>query len=179
MDSFIVALDQYGDSVYKTLSSYGVNFNLNNKDKIINDFKKRIIMSDCLNNDKIFGVILSKDMIDEKIGNINVIDYLKNKGIKSFVKIDLGLSEEIDGVKVMNNIPHLEYIIDEVLKKGSYGTKMRSLILKDDRKGIKNVLNQQFLLAKKIYLSGLIPIIEPEVSIYSENKEKCENILKE
>ncbi len=46
-------------------------------------------------------------------------------------------------------------------------------------KGIRAVVEQQFEVARQILDAGLVPIIEPEVDIYSEKKDEVETILKE
>lgn len=166
MNKFIAALDQSGSSINRTLSLYGAKYNEDNKKQLIDEFKMRIIRSKCFNSDIILGVIISKDMLNE-----DTLNYLDGKNLKVFVKIDTGLEQESNGVRLFKDID-----LDGL--KGAYGTKMRSLILKDDEKGISDAINQQFEMAKKIYSRGFIPIIEPEVSIEAENKMKCEKILK-
>src|SRR5690606_33785314 len=59
-----------------------------------------------------------------------------------------------------------------------FGTKMRSVIKEANPSGIRDVVDQQFEVAKKIIHAGLIPIVEPEVDINSPEKEKCEELLK-
>jgi len=54
---------------------------------------------------------------------------------------------------------------------------MRSVIKHADATGIRDVVKQQFDLAKIIYKHGLIPIIEPEVDINADDKITCEEIL--
>ena len=55
---------------------------------------------------------------------------------------------------------------------------MRSVIYEKNAEGIKEVVEQQFVLAKTIWKNGLVPIIEPEVNIGSPNKKECEVLLK-
>ncbi len=55
---------------------------------------------------------------------------------------------------------------------------MRSVIKEANMKGIKDIVDQQFSLAKQIAAKGLIPIIEPEVDIFSKDKEASEILLK-
>jgi fructose-bisphosphate aldolase class I len=55
---------------------------------------------------------------------------------------------------------------------------MRSVIKLANRKGIEQVVDQQFEIGKKILAAGLVPIIEPEVDINSHEKEQAEGILK-
>jgi fructose-bisphosphate aldolase class I len=55
---------------------------------------------------------------------------------------------------------------------------MRSVIKLANRKGIQQIVDQQFEIGKKILAAGLVPIIEPEVDINSHEKEQAEGILK-
>ena len=55
---------------------------------------------------------------------------------------------------------------------------MRSVIYEANEQGINDIVDQQFAFAKVICDNGLVPIIEPEVDIHSEEKEKCEELLK-
>lgn len=174
MDKFIAALDQSGGSVDRTLSLYGVEYDNYNRYELINSFKQRVFKSNCFNNSKIFGVIISKDMIKDK-----TVKCLKEKGFKIFVKIDEGLEDENNGVRLLKQFSDLDKNLDKLNIMGIYGTKMRSLILEDNEEGIRKVVKNQFDIAHKIYSKGLIPIIEPEISINAENKENCERILKQ
>ena len=118
--------------------------------------------------------------MNSKIGDKYTADYLwEDKKIISFLKIDKGLAELNNGVKLMKEIPQLEETLEKAKEKHIFGTKMRSVIYEANAEGIKEVVNQQFELAKVICRSGLVPIIEPEVDINSKDKELCEKILKE
>jgi fructose-bisphosphate aldolase class I len=97
----------------------------------------------------------------------------------SFLKVDKGLQEEKDGVKLMKEIPNLEEQLQNAKQNNVFGTKMRSVIYNANAEGIKAIVKQQFEFAKKICDYGLVPIIEPEVDINSQEKSECEKILKE
>jgi fructose-bisphosphate aldolase class I len=56
---------------------------------------------------------------------------------------------------------------------------MRSVIAHADKTGIAAVVQEQFEVARQIIGHGLIPIIEPEVSIKSPTKEEAEAILRD
>src|SRR5260370_35884092 len=60
---------------------------------------------------------------------------------------------------------------------GVFGTKMRSVINLASKAGIAAVVAQQFEVAGQIARHGLMPIIEPEVSIESPDKTGAEAIL--
>ena len=56
---------------------------------------------------------------------------------------------------------------------------MRSVIAHASRDGIAAIVKQQFELGEQINSHGLMPILEPEVSIKSTDKEGAEAILVE
>ena len=181
---FIAALDQSGGSSKKTLKLYGINEDEYSTEKemfnLIHEMRKRVITSKVFNNEHILGTILfEKTMMSEVDGKFTA-DYLwEEKGIVSFLKVDKGLEEEHNGVKLMKSIPMLKEELDEANKKHIFGTKMRSVIYEANEEGIKQIVDQQFEFAKIICDNGLVPIIEPEVDIHSTEKELCEKILKD
>ena len=181
---FIAALDQSGGSSKKTLKLYGINEDeYSTEEEMFNlthEMRKRVITSKVFNNEHILGTILfEKTMMSEVDGKFTA-DYLwEEKGIVSFLKVDKGLEEEHNGVKLMKSIPMLKEELDEANKKHIFGTKMRSVIYEANEEGIKQIVDQQFEFAKIICDNGLVPIIEPEVDIHSTEKELCEKILKD
>ena len=181
---FIAALDQSGGSSAKTLEKYGIKKDEYQTEEemfdLIHQMRTRVITSDVFNDNHILGTILFYKTMMGKIEGEYSADYLWNKkNIVSFLKVDKGLEEEENGVKLMKTIPDLENQLDEANEKHVFGTKMRSVIYKANEKGIEDIVNQQFEFAKVICNKGLVPIIEPEVDINSKDKEKCEEILHE
>ena len=179
---FIAALDQSGGSSKKTLANYGIDESAITSDEVMFDFihkmRSRIITNPAFTDKHILGVILFKNTMERDIDGVNAVTYLKNKNIPSFLKIDLGLDTESDGVQLLKSIPALDEILDEGIKYGVVGTKMRSVIHEYNEYGIKKVIEQQFSLAKKIIAKGLVPIIEPEVDINAKNKRQIESFMK-
>ena len=181
---FIAALDQSGGSSGKTLELYGISKDQYTTDQEMFDFihemRKRIITSKSFTNEHILGVILFEGTMNRQIEGENSSNYLWNKKhILSFLKVDQGLEELKDGVQLMKSIPNLIDLLTVAKSNGIFGTKMRSVIHEDNEAGIKKVVEQQFVLAQTIFSKGLIPIIEPEVSINATNKENCEILLKQ
>lgn len=181
---FIAALDQSGGSSAKTLEKYGIKKDEYQTEEemfdLIHQMRTRVITSDVFNDKHILGTILFYKTMMGKIEGEYSADYLWNKkNIVSFLKVDKGLEEEENGVKLMKPIPDLEKQLDEANVKHVFGTKMRSVIYEANEKGIEDIVNQQFEFAKVICNKGLVPIIEPEVDINSKDKEKCEEILHE
>lgn len=181
---FIAALDQSGGSSAKTLEKYGIKKDEYQTEEemfdLIHQMRTRVITSSVFNDKHILGTILFYKTMMGKIEGEYSADYLWNKkNIVSFLKVDKGLEEEENGVKLMKPIPDLEKQLDEANVKHVFGTKMRSVIYEANEKGIEDIVNQQFEFAKVICNKGLVPIIEPEVDINSKDKEKCEEILHE
>ena len=180
---FIAALDQSGGSTGKALKNYGINEDEYNSEEemfsLIHEMRKRVFTSKSFTSEHILGAILFEKTMLSKVGDEFTADYLWNeKKIVSFLKVDKGLAEEVNGVKLMKEIPNLAEELREANEKNVFGTKMRSVIYSANEDGIKAIVKQQFEFAKIICDAGLVPIIEPEVDINAPDKEKCEEILK-
>lgn len=180
---FIAALDQSGGSTGKALKNYGIDESEYTNDEemfnLIHEMRKRVFTSNSFTNEHILGAILFEKTMLSKVGEEFTADYLWNeKKIVSFLKVDKGLAEEENGVKLMKEIPNLAEELKVAKEKNIFGTKMRSVIYSANFEGIKAIVNQQFEFAKVICDAGLVPIIEPEVDINASDKEKCEEILK-
>lgn len=181
---FIAALDQSGGSTANTLEKYGVSKDSYSTEEemfeLIHEMRKRVFTSNVFTNEKILGSILFYKTMESKVDGKYTSDYLwEEKNIVSFLKVDKGLDDENNQVKVMKEIPDLEDQLRVARTRGVFGTKMRSVILGANREGIKEVVRQQFEFAKVICDNGLVPIIEPEVDIHIPDKERAEAILKE
>ena len=180
---FIAALDQSGGSSAKTLKAYGINEDEYKTDEemfdLIHEMRKRVFTSKVFNNDHILGTILFEKTMNSKVNDVYTADYLWNeKKIVSFLKVDKGLADEENGVKLMKPIPDLVETLHLANERNIFGTKMRSVIYEANEEGIKEIVKQQFEFAKTICDNGLVPIIEPEVDINAPDKEECEEILK-
>lgn len=181
---FIAALDQSGGSTPKALKAYGIEETSYQTEEemfdLVHEMRTRIIKSSVFNSDHILGAILFEGTMERTIDNTPTADYLwEKKGILSFLKIDKGLAEEKNGVQLLNPIPNLKELLEKAAKHHVFGTKERSLIKLANAEGIKAIVEQQFELAKEVVAAGLIPIIEPEVDIHSNEKEAAEAILKD
>ena len=181
---FIAALDQSGGSTPKALAQYGVQeSSYSNEEEmytLVHDMRTRIIKSPSFESDYILGAILFENTMDRKIDGQWTADYLwEMKNIVPFLKVDKGLAELANGVQVMKSIPNLDELLTRAVERNIFGTKMRSVIKEANSEGIREVVEQQFAVGKQIFEKGLVPIIEPEVDIYSSDKEKSEVILKE
>ena len=180
---FIAALDQSGGSTPKALSGYGVNEDQYNNDdemfNLVHEMRTRIVTSPSFTSDKVIGAILFEQTMDREVEGQHTGDYLANKGIVPFLKIDKGLAEQKDGVQLMKPMPELDTLLDRATEHKIFGTKMRSNILEFNKDGINQVIEQQFEVAKQIIAKGLVPIIEPEVNIDAADKADIEAYLTE
>lgn len=182
-NGFIAALDQSGGSTPKALKLYGVEESEYSGDAamfdLIHQMRSRLIKSKAFTGDRIVGAILFEMTMERQIDGIGSAEYLWNKKkIVPFLKIDNGLATENNDVQLMKPIPELSSRIAAANKHGVFGTKMRSVINLANAAGIEAVVAQQFEIGKEIIAGGLIPIIEPEVNIKSEQKGQAEEILK-
>lgn len=181
---FIAALDQSGGSTPKALLDYGIaEIAYANEDEmfdLVHRMRTRIITSPAFNSDYILGAILFKQTMDSKIEGMYTSDYLiEKKEIVPFLKVDEGLDDEENGVQLMKPFKGLDELLNRAKERNIFGTKMRSVIKEPHLNGIKEVVEQQFEIGKQIIAAGLVPIIEPEVDINSEQKAACEELLKQ
>lgn len=181
-DGFIAALDQSGGSTPKALKAYGISEDAYSTEEemfdLVHKMRARIITAPSFNKERILGAILFEQTMDREIEGKYTAEYLADKGIVPFLKIDKGLADEADGVQLMKPVPDLDDLLHRAVERGIFGTKMRSNILSANETGIQSVVEQQFEVGKRITQSGLVPIIEPEVNVYSEDKADSEEILK-
>ncbi|MER2292410.1 MAG: fructose bisphosphate aldolase [Aerococcus urinaeequi] len=180
---FIAALDQSGGSTPKALLAYGVaEDTYSNEDEMfakVHEMRTRIMTSPAFTSDKILAAILFENTMDRQVDGKYTAEYLADKGIVPFLKIDKGLAEEANGVQLMKDMPELDDLLARANDRGIFGTKERSNILAFNPVGIKEVVDQQFEVAKQVIDAGLVPIIEPEVNIKAEDKAAIEELLAE
>lgn len=181
---FIAALDQSGGSSAKTLALYGIGEDKYSTEEemfdLIHKMRERVFTSPVFTSEHIIGTILFERTMNSKVNGEYTADYLWNKKkIVSFLKVDKGLKDEENGVKLMKDIPELTNTLGVARERHIFGTKMRSVIYHANPDGIKAIVDQQFEFAKIICENGLVPIIEPEVDINAPDKKECEMLLKE
>lgn len=181
-DGFIAALDQSGGSTPKALSLYGIKGGSWSSDEemyeLVHAMRARIIKSPAFTGDKVMGAILFERTMDSEIDGIPTAQYLwEKRGVVPFLKIDKGLADPENDVRLMKPNPKLDDLLKRAVAKGIFGTKMRSVIDAANPAGIAAVVAQQFEIGKQILAHGLTPIIEPEVTISIPDKAKAEDIL--
>src|SRR5262244_3109393 len=180
---FIAALDQSGGSTPHALKAYGIAESAWSNEAemfaLVHQMRSRIITSPRFTGDRILGAILFENTMDRDIDGQPTADYLwKVKGIVPFLKVDKGVSAEKDGVQLLKPMPDLAALLGRAKAKRIFGTKMRSVIKQANSVGVKEIVAQQFEIARQIIAAGLVPIIEPEVDIHCPEKAKAEELLK-
>jgi fructose-bisphosphate aldolase, class I len=183
-DGFIAALDQSGGSTPKALALYGVDESAYSDDAemfdLIHAMRARIAQAPDFNGDKVIGAILFEMTMDRDIGGKPSAAYLwEERGVVPFLKVDKGLEDATDGVRLMKPMPDLDALCERAARAGIFGTKMRSVIDAASPEGIEKIVAQQFELGRQILAHGLIPIIEPEVTISIDDKAEAEALLLE
>jgi fructose-bisphosphate aldolase class I len=183
-NGFIAALDQSGGSTPKALRLYGVPETAYSGETemydMIHAMRSRIIKSPAFTGEKVVGAILFEQTMDREIDGIPTATYLWDKRkVVPFLKIDKGLEAEVDGCQIMKPMPTLDALLDKAVAAGIYGTKERSVISAANPQGIQSVVDQQFAVAAQILAKGLMPIIEPEVTISIADKVEAEALLRD
>lgn len=181
-DGFIAALDQSGGSTPKALKLYGLGEDSYSNDEemfnLVHEMRKRIITNKAFDKKRILAAILFKVTMNSKIEGKYTADYLwEEKGIVPILKVDEGLAERKNGVCLMKPMNGLDELLENAKERNIFGTKMRSVIYEYNEEGIKDIVDQQFDYAMKIFGAGFVPIIEPEVDIHAQDKAKIEDCL--
>jgi fructose-bisphosphate aldolase, class I len=183
-DGFIAALDQSGGSTPKALKLYGIEEDAYSSEaemfSLVHQMRTRIIKSPAFNGEKVIGAILFERTMDGDIDGVPTAEYLwKETKVVPFLKVDKGLEDEADGVKLMKAMPDLDALCERAVKKGIFGTKMRSVVDAANPVGIKAIVDQQFEVGMQILSHGLMPILEPEVTITIADKAEAEDLLRD
>ncbi len=179
---FIAALDQSGGSTPGALRQYGIAEDSYSGDaemfRLMHEMRVRIMTAPAFTGEKVVAAILFEQTMDGLVKDVPVPTFLwRDRGVVPFLKVDKGLLPEQDGVSLMKPIPGLDPLLERAVKLGVCGTKMRSVVNLPDQAGITAIVKQQFEVAAQIAAHGLMPIIEPEVSIKSPDKAGAEAIL--
>ncbi|MCA8883972.1 MAG: fructose bisphosphate aldolase [Rhodobacteraceae bacterium] len=179
---FIAALDQSGGSTPKALRLYGIGEDAYSDDAgmfdLIHQMRSRIIKSPAFTGDRVVGAILFEMTMDRDIDGTPTAQYLwETKKVVPFLKIDKGLADAADGVQMLKPMPGLDDLLARAVAKGIFGTKERSVIGAANPAGIAAIAAQQFEVGQQVLSHGLMPILEPEVTITIADKAEAEAIL--
>lgn len=180
---FIAALDQSGGSTPRALKLYGIDESAWSSEAEMFDLahamRARIVASPAFTGERIVGAILFEQTMDREFEGQPAAEYLwKTRGIVPFLKIDKGLEPAKNGCQLMKAIPGLDATLERARAKGIFGTKERSVIGAANAEGIRAVVDQQFELGERVLAHGLMPILEPEVTISISDKAEAEEILR-
>lgn len=181
-NGFIAALDQSGGSTPKALRQYGVTEDAYSGEAAMYDMihamRSRIIKSPAFSGDKVVGAILFEQTMDRDIDGTPTAEFLWDKrGVVPFLKIDKGLEAEADGVQLMKPMPGLDALLARAKALGVFGTKERSVVNAANAAGIAAIVAQQFAIGDLVAAAGLMPILEPEVTISIADKAEAEALL--
>lgn len=181
---FIAALDQSGGSSPKALRLYGVEEDTYSSDAemfdLIHGMRARIVAAPAFSGKQVIGAILFEMTMDREFDGVPAAEYLwAEKQVVPFLKCDQGLEDEADGVQLMKPMGDLDGLLTRAVAHGVFGTKMRSVINAANPTGIAAVVAQQFEIGKQILGHGLMPILEPEVTITIADKAEAEAILQD
>ncbi|PWE30691.1 fructose bisphosphate aldolase [Maritimibacter sp. 55A14] len=179
---FIAALDQSGGSTPKALKLYGIGEDAYGSEAemfdLIHQMRARIAQAPAFTGDRVIGAILFEMTMDRQIAGKPSATYLwEDRRVVPFLKVDKGLADSADGVRLMKPMPDLDALLERAKAAGIFGTKMRSVIDAAAPAGIRAIVDQQFEIGRHILGHGLIPIIEPEVTISIDDKAAAEEFL--
>ncbi len=181
---FFAALDQSGGSTPKALAEYGIGRDRYSSDAemfdLVHAMRTRVLTSPAFDGSRILAAILFEQTMEREVNGVPTARYLwDEKNVVPFLKVDKGLAPEQDGVRLMKPIDTLDDLLERARRHQIFGTKMRSVINDASEAGISAIVDQQFEYASRIGAAGLVPIIEPEVSISSPHKEQAETMLRD
>ena len=180
---FIAALDQSGGSTPKALRLYGISEDSYHGDEemfdLVHAMRTRIMTSPAFTSEHILAAILFEKTMEREVEAKLTADYLwEEKHILPILKVDKGLAPAKNGAQCMKPIPGLDELLERAKERHIFGTKMRSVIKEANEAGIRAVVEQQFELGVRIAEAGLVPILEPEIDIFSADKGESERIMK-
>jgi fructose-bisphosphate aldolase class I len=181
---FLAALDQSGGSTPGALKLYGIPESAYSGEaemfSLMHQMRARVMTSPAFTGDKVIGAILFERTMDGEVQGKPTATFLwEDRGVVPYLKVDKGLEAEADGVCLMKPNPTLDSLLERAVKKGIFGTKMRSTITLASESGIAAIAKQQFEVGAQISRHGLVPILEPEVSIKSPDKKGAEALLRD
>ena len=181
---FFAALDQSGGSTPKALAEYGIERDRYRDDaemfSLVHAMRTRVLTSQAFDGSRVLAAILFEQTMERDVAGVPTARYLwDEKEVVPFLKVDKGLAAEQDGVQLMKPIDTLDDLLERARRHQIFGTKMRSVINDASEAGISAIVDQQFGYANRILAAGLVPILEPEVSISSPHKEQAETLLRD
>ena len=181
---FFAALDQSGGSTPKALAEYGVGEDRYSSDAemfdLVHAMRTRVLTSPAFDGSRVLAAILFEQTMERDVRGVPTAQYLwDEKNVVPVLKVNKGLAAEQDDVQLMKSIDTLDDLLERAQRHQIFGTKMRSVIKDANEAGIAAIVDQQFGYATRIMSAGLVPIIEPEVSISAPHKDQAETMLRD
>jgi fructose-bisphosphate aldolase class I len=181
---FVAALDQSGGSTPKALAEYRIaEIRYSSEDEmfdLVHAMRTRVVTSPAFDGSRILAAILFEQTMERDIQGVPAAQYLwDEEQVVPFLKVDKGLADEENGVRLMKPIDTLDELLERGKRHRMFGTKTRSVINGADKDGVTAIVDQQFGYGARISAAGLVPIIEPEVSISSPQKDEAETLLRD
>jgi fructose-bisphosphate aldolase class I len=147
---------------------------------LVHAMRTRVLTSPAFDGSRVLAAILFEQTMERDVNGVPTARYLwHEKNVMPFLKVNTGLAPGQGGVQLMKPIDTLDDLLERARRHQIFGTKMRSVINDADEAGISVIADQQFGYASRILAAGLVPIIEPEVSISSPRKEQAETLLRD
>src|ERR1700722_19630494 len=130
---FFAALDQSGGSKPGALDEDGIGRGRYNYAAEMFDsvpaLRVRVFTSPAFVGDRVIASILFQQTMEREVDGLPTARYLwERKHVVPFLKVDLGLAEENDGVQLMKPIDTLDDLLERANQHRTFGTKMRSVI---------------------------------------------------
>ena len=179
---FFAALDQSGGSTPTALAEYGIARSRYSSEEqmfdLVHALRTRVVTSPAFDSSRILAAILFEQTMERDVQGLPTGQYLwEEKQVVPFLKVDKGLAAERHGVQLMKPIDTLDELLERANRHRMFGTKMRSVIHDADKDGVAAIVDQQVEYGARIAAAGLVPILEPEVSINSPHKDEAETLL--
>ena len=131
-----------------------------------------------VDGDRVVASILFQQTMERDVDGLPTARYLwERKRVVPILKVDLGLADENDGVQLMKPIDALDGLLEQANPRRIFET-MRSSSRTPARPD-RGDRRAAFSYADRIRAAGLVPILEPEVSIASPHKEQAETLLRD
>ena len=150
---FIAALDQSGGSTPGALRQYGIEESSYSGDqemyRLMHEMRVRIMSAPAFTGEKVIGAILFERTMDGDAHGKPVPTFLwEDRGVVPYLKVDKGLESETGRRSADEADPRSRCkLLARAVKRGIYGTKMRSVINAPNAAGVEAIVTQQFEVA--------------------------------
>lgn len=145
----------------------------------IHEARVRVITSPVFASDRVLAAVLSEGAMDREVRGRGIADHLWSvRGIVPLLRIDRGLEDERDGVRLARGVPFLDGLLAHASSLGVFGVVQRSLVRAAGPTGVERVLAQQFAIAERVLRAGLVPVIEPETDLVGSGRADAEALLR-